>query len=96
MDYLKVKWIHCFDSEPVLLYSEMDELRWEVRKVEEFADGHFGFASKERSFGSTYLGKVPIPALSEISSDPQFEPAVITKMEFEEVWARATSAPHSV
>jgi len=35
------------------------------------------------------LSEKPIPPISEIASDPQFEPREITKEDFEEVWSRA-------
>jgi hypothetical protein len=37
MSYLKVKWNRSFPDEPMLLYSELDRERWEVRKVEFFS-----------------------------------------------------------
>jgi hypothetical protein len=88
MTYIKVKWIHSNSNEPILLYSEIDEERMEQRKVEIFADGRYDYASSSESAGSTRLGEVPIPALSEIASDPQFEPVKIPKQEFEEVWEK--------
>lgn len=72
-----------------MLYSELDELRWEIRKVEVFADGHMQFASAEASTGDTRLAEKPIPALEEIAKDSQFAPAEITKEEFESVWAES-------
>jgi len=89
MEYIKVKWIHSFSDEPVLLYSEIDEERWEQRKVEVFADGRIGYAGGEISTENTGLGEVPILQLKEIAADPQFQPEVISKDEFEVVWARA-------
>jgi hypothetical protein len=91
MNYIKVKWIHSFVDEPVLLYSELDENRWEKRKVEVFADGLCGYASSTESVGSTRLGEVPVPSLTEIASDPQFEPCAISKEQFEEAWAKRKS-----
>ena len=44
MIYLKVKWNHSFSDEPVLLYSELDRERWEVRKVEVFPGGRMAYA----------------------------------------------------
>ena len=88
MKYICVKWNHKHQDEPVLLYSELDAGRWEKRKVGVFRDGHNGFASIDESAGSTRLGEEPIPPLAEIASDPQFQPAEITKQEFEEVWAK--------
>ena len=83
MTYIKVKWIHSCTDDPVLLYSELDSERWEKRKVEVFQDGHCGYASASESDGLTRLGEEPIPPVAEIASDSQFEPAEITKQEFE-------------
>jgi hypothetical protein len=88
MKYIRVKWNHTHKDEPVLLYSELDTERWEKRKVEEFADGHCGYASADESGGSTRLGEKPIPTLMEIASESEFEPAEITKEEFEEAWTK--------
>jgi hypothetical protein len=88
MNYIKVKWIHSHADEPILLYSELDEMRWESRKVEVYADGHCSYASHNESTGSTRLGEEPIPNLAEIAADSQFQPVAITKRDFEEVWAK--------
>jgi hypothetical protein len=91
MSYIKVKWIHSFPDEPILLYSELDDKRWEARKVEVFADERMGYAGAGARLGGTKLGKEPLPSLAEIAADPQFEPVEISKAEFETVWARALS-----
>jgi hypothetical protein len=88
MKYLKVKWIHNPADEPVWLYSELDDDRWETRKVEIFPDGTTGFASSAGSAGTTELSLVPLPALEEIAADPEFAPEEIGGREFEEVWAK--------
>jgi hypothetical protein len=88
MKYIRVKWNHNHQDEPVLLYSELDPERWEKRKVEVFPDGRCGYASASESAGSTRLGEEPIPPPVEIASDSQFEPVEITREEFEEVWAK--------
>jgi hypothetical protein len=36
------------------------------------------------------LGLEPIPTLSQIAANPEFEPMTITKDEFESVWLKAT------
>jgi hypothetical protein len=41
---------------PVVLYSELDDNRFEVRKVEVFRDGRLGYADAVRSSGGTGLG----------------------------------------
>ena len=41
---------------PTAVYSEIDSLRREVRKVEVFSGGRYGFASVAASRGDTQLG----------------------------------------
>ena|SRR6185295_2255196 len=89
MRYLRVKWKHSFSDEPVWLYTELDDNRCEVRKVEAYSDGRQDFASESESSGDTRLSLEPIPPLGEIASDPQFEPVEISAGEFERVWAEA-------
>jgi hypothetical protein len=90
MSYIKVSWKQDDPHYPILLYSEMDDERWEIRKVEVFPDGSFGYADRATSRGSTFLGLEPIPTLSEIAEKLEFEPVAITKDEFEAMWLRAT------
>jgi hypothetical protein len=90
MKYVKVSWRHSHPDEPTLLYSDLDDARWETRKVEIFRNGKTGYASHTASGGPTRLGIVPTPPISIIASDPQFEPTEITREEFEEVWLQAT------
>ena len=74
-----------------MLYSELDDQRWEQRKVEVFRDGRMGFADGEREFGGSGLGLMPWPPLAKIAADPQFEPVEITGPEFEHVWNEAVA-----
>lgn len=92
MNYLKVQWKHASPNDPILLYSELDDARWEVRKVEVFPDGRMGYAGSNSAFGGTRLGKVPVPSLAEIAADPEFAPAVISRAEFEAIWDNATAS----
>jgi hypothetical protein len=91
--YMRVKWKHGFPDEPVLLYSELDEERWEVRKVDVFADGTCGFADQDEEVGGTGLGELPVPPLNEIAQDPEFEPADISGEEFESIWSKRRERP---
>lgn len=93
--HICVRWIHENADEPVLLYSELDEGRWEVRKVEVFRDGTQGFASVLENNVRSFLGEVPVPPLEDIDADPQFVTSLISAVEFEEVWAgrKATTKP---
>jgi hypothetical protein len=91
MFYFKCRWEYFSPEFPVLLYSELDDERWECRKVEIFADGRAGYADSHQEYGGTGLGLVPIPPLAEIAADPQFDPAEISKEEFELVWNDAVA-----
>ena len=86
MKYVRVNWQHQYPDEPVTLYSELDDGRWEVRKIEIFRNGSVGYASGEEQGGGTYLGDLPMPELSEIRKDVEFDPLEITQEEFEFVW----------
>ena len=88
MTYICVKWKHASPDYPVLFYSELDDDRREVRKVEVFGNGRIGFATHDRAVGGTFIGKVRIPTLAEIAADGQFEPSEISAGEFEKVWAK--------
>jgi hypothetical protein len=90
--YLRVRWNHSNSSDPVVLYSELDEQRFEVRKVDVFADGRTSWADGRSESDSTRLGIVAVPSIGEIASDSQFEPSVISRAEFEQIWREATPA----
>jgi hypothetical protein len=87
MQYLKVAWIHDFDDEPSLIYSEIDDQRYETRKIEIYKDDSFGLAGKTLEFGGTRLGLEPVPEIDEIKDDTQFVPQYITPDEFEGAWS---------
>ena len=94
MRYLKVRWRHEDHESPVLLFSELDDESWEVRKVEVFADGSADFADLKTETARTFLGLEPLPPIEEIATDPQFLPAWIGREEFESVWEAARRVPH--
>ena len=91
MTYLKVLWKHENEEYPVILYSELANDRFEVRKVESFIDGSLCYAYDGGSSGTTALGEAPVPTIEEIASEVEFEPTEISKSEFEKVWAKAVS-----
>ncbi len=89
MEYLKVRWVHKLDNEPIVLFSELSASRDEIRKVEVYADGRHDYAGPDVATGTTALSEGPLPPLDEIAADPQFVPVVIDQDEFENVWRRA-------
>ena len=92
--YIKVFWHHSSPDEPTVLYSEIDKDRWERRKVYVFRDGNFGYASDTEETNSVRLSIEPLPTLSEIGADAQFDPREIEKQEFDDVWSKAHLASH--
>jgi hypothetical protein len=86
MKYIRVKWIDSLPNEPVALLSELDDDRYETRKLEIFGDGSVGRASADASDDRTLLGELPVPSIDEINSDPQFQAVEITQSEFEAAW----------
>jgi hypothetical protein len=72
-----VLWRHHFPDEPVLLYSELDDERWETRKVEIWRDGRVGLAGPDLEIDGTMLGFDVVPALDEIAREAEFSPREI-------------------
>ncbi len=84
--YIKVIWFHQFHDEPVLLYSELDNERFETRKIEFYRDNQVGIAFEEMEFNSSMLGTEKVPDLIEINKNPEFYGVEISKEEFEIIW----------
>ncbi len=84
--WLKVKWTHAFKDEPILIYSEIRGDGSETRKIEYFAGGAVGLASKDIEIGPTRLSSEPLPEMSRINEDPQFEAEFISEEEFDALW----------
>lgn len=92
--FQRVQWLHDNPEDPVVLWAHVVD-GWEVRKVDEFADGRLAWADGEHESDSTGLGTVPVPAPEEIATDPQFVVEVVDREAFDRVWqrARAGDAP---
>ncbi|WP_075575109.1 DUF6881 domain-containing protein [Lysobacter antibioticus] len=85
MQYLKALWHRAGKHDPAVLISELDDERYEVRKVEVFADGLLGLAGEQASAGGTRLGAEPVPADSEILAEAEFSLEPIGREEFEKI-----------
>ncbi|MFS0699978.1 hypothetical protein AB6N24_08395 [Cellulomonas sp. 179-A 4D5 NHS] len=68
--FQRVRWHHDNAEDPVVLWAHVVD-GWEVRKVDEFADGRLAWADEEHAMATTALGQVPIPLPDEIAVDPQ-------------------------
>lgn len=88
--YIYSKWKNSPVGSPVEFYSELDPSRYETRKIEIFANGKLGFASSGNATEGTRLGITPVPPISEIRSQPEFEIKEISKIDFEKKWQEAT------
>ena len=84
--WLKVKWTHTSQDEPILIYSEINGDRFETRKVEYFVGGAVGLASRKFEKGPTQLGSVPLPEIAKINEDSEFESEEISEDEFNSIW----------
>lgn len=91
MKYIDVRWLHSNVSEPVRLVSELDDERFETRKLEFFRRGVVGLASSSASAGGTRLGKSPVPSLEDVNADPQFRGVEMEASQFEALWRRYSS-----
>jgi hypothetical protein len=89
MTYLKVIWKHEENEYPTILYSELDNNRYEVRKVDVYHDGSMSCACETESSGDTMLGCAPTPHINEINADFEFEAFEISEEEFETIWKKA-------
>ena len=72
-----------------MLYSELDENRNELRKVEVYRDGRRDFSDGSSSTGNTKLSEEPILPILDINQDAQFEAFSIQQEEFDAVWKNA-------
>lgn len=87
--YVKVAWIHQFQDDPVRIMMELDGERNELRKIEYFADGRIGVATREIETDLTFIGCLAVPPIEEINSDPQFFAEPISEGEFQGAWEEA-------
>ncbi|WP_290062565.1 DUF6881 domain-containing protein [Amycolatopsis solani] len=90
MDYLHVHWQHDAPDAPADIYSELDDDRWEVRKVEVFPDGTHHYADDWKSTGKTGLSEVPLPPFEDLAAQRALTPTEIDEAEFERRWQAAT------
>lgn len=71
--YLKVRWIHNFSNDPILLNGKLDENCCEVRKVKIFPNHSIDFTGADSNAKDIPRGKVPVPSFEEIATNSEFE-----------------------
>ena len=87
--YVRLEWIHDHEDEPRFIYSELDDERYETRKIEVFEDGRMVKASEDQpERGSTGLAVLPIPSIEETNAigEEEFHAEEISATEFENLW----------
>ncbi|CCD99653.1 conserved hypothetical protein [Bradyrhizobium sp. STM 3809] len=84
--YIRVRWLHDLEDEPVELWSELDGERFETRKLEIFRNGRIGFASASETTEGTALGEIAVPPLDEIVRDRAFVAEEVSQEAFELRW----------
>ena len=85
--YFRCKWIHENEDYPVQLISEIDSNRFEIRKIEVYSNGKYGFAYDDVEFNNTSLGTIPVPEFSEINENTEFALSEMTEEEFDFLWS---------
>ncbi len=84
--YIYSKWKQAAAGYPVEFYSELDQRRYETRKIEIFADGKIGHANQAVSVSGTRLGIIPVPPLAELKQLHEFVTEEISATVFEAKW----------
>jgi len=69
-----------------VLYSEISDDGIEIRKVDEYRDGHLDFADATQSTGTTFLSGKTMSPVEEIAKQGEFRLVEIAKDAFEQVW----------
>lgn len=87
MIYIDVIWHHSDPAYPVRLVFELDENRWERRKLEFYSDGRVGMASAAGTTLDTALGLEPIPSIDEINHDREFTAKAMEPCAFQALWS---------
>lgn len=88
MKYVKVRWNHDFDDDPVVYLSELDEDECETRKVQFYRDGSGEWSDGFRETPTVGLAEIPFPPLKEIDDQDDFSAELISAEEFEDAWIR--------
>ena len=80
MNYVLLEWFHTLKDEPYLIYSEIDDQRYEVRKIEIYKNGTIARYDEQ-------LSDVKFPEnLDEINQYQEFCAKYVSQEEFETMW----------
>lgn len=87
MNYVLLEWFHTLEDEPYLIYSEIDDQRYEVRKVEIYKNGTIARYDEQMTDSLFQLSDVKFPEnLDEINQYQEFCAKYVSQEEFETMW----------
>ena len=85
-------WHHTNAYDPVTFFFELDDERYEMRRVEVFADGRRLRSDRIDPDAECSLSWEPMPMLAEIQAQEEFSAEVIDAAHFEHAWDEAGSS----
>ncbi|MFF2089209.1 DUF6881 domain-containing protein [Paenibacillus sp. NPDC058174] len=91
MRYIYVEYKNYEERIPQTIFSEIDDLGYEVRKIEKYFDGTVSYAPDDRETGITLLADQVIPNVDEINAEEDVQARHLTKDEFEKLWFEYTN-----
>ncbi|MFJ5633090.1 DUF6881 domain-containing protein [Streptomyces goshikiensis] len=90
MEHWKVEWFHESETDPTLIYSEIGEDGYEVRKVYQYRDGRLLRSDEWHESREIGLSEVPVGTIEDVARQPEFAAIRVPLAEFEEFWTTAT------
>ncbi|WP_405921830.1 DUF6881 domain-containing protein [Streptomyces sp. NBC_00122] len=90
MEHWKVEWFHESEEDPSLIYSEIGDDGYEVRKVHLYGDGRLLKSDEWHESTEIGLSEVPVGTIEDVTSQPDFSAIRVPLAEFQEIWAAAT------
>ena len=93
--YERLEWIRDYENEPHFINSELDDERYEARKIELFAAGRIVEVSEDRpERGSTGLVVLPVPGIEEVNAirEEEFLTEEIGAAAFDDLWKPTINA----
>ncbi len=95
MRYILLEWKHESEDDPILIYSEVDDANYEIRKIEVYRNGVALRYDENTEFVSNRLSDVSFPEnISEINDNEFFAKNIDLEL-FENKWKEARDVNHT-
>ena len=83
MLYYKTIWNHTNDYDPIVMYSAIDEERYETKRLDIFRDGHVAYFDTRTPME---LSEAPYPSdFDTINATDEFDVSEISSIDFENI-----------